>query len=90
MAGERTSHALQSGVAKDGVYLVFPSRASAVLKTATEERHRPQRLFKRCSVDAHPQTNQRMIEIDQLLQVHLKQLTLRLFLLSSDAWFFPS
>jgi len=28
-----------------------------------------------------------MIEIDQLLQVHLKQLTLRLFLLSSDAWF---
>src|ERR1035441_9623429 len=34
----------QSDIAKHGVYLVFPERASAVLKTATEERHRS--LFK--------------------------------------------
>ena len=34
----------QSDVAKHGVYLVFPARASAVLKTATEERRRS--LFK--------------------------------------------
>jgi inner membrane protein len=34
----------QSDVARHGVYLVFPARASAVLKTATEERHRS--LFK--------------------------------------------
>ena len=34
----------QSDVAKHGVYLVFPARASAVLKTTTEERRRS--LFK--------------------------------------------
>jgi hypothetical protein len=41
---------------------------------------RPQRLFKRFPIDAHPQLNKRMFQVDQLLQINLKQLALRLIL----------
>ena len=50
---------------------------------------RSQRQFKQCPIDAHPQLNQRVIEVDQLFQFHLKQLALRLLLLSLRAHIFP-
>ena len=50
---------------------------------------RPQRFLKRCPVDAQPQTNLRMIEIDYLFQFRLEQLTLRLIGLSDRAHDFP-
>ena len=50
---------------------------------------RTQRQFKGCPIDAHPQLNQRVTQVNQLFQFHLEQLTLRLLRLSLRAHNFP-
>ena len=50
---------------------------------------RSQSSFKRCPIDPLPQLNQRMFHVDQLLQINLKQLALRLILFSVRTHIFP-